>query len=69
MNWKGYGRKWSWPNLRQYPSICLETQKKHEKFRSNPSLGQDLNMGPPKYEEQVLITQPLHLVAIVASLL
>jgi hypothetical protein len=24
MNWKGYGRKRSWPNLRQYPGIFLE---------------------------------------------
>jgi hypothetical protein len=24
MNWKGYGRKWSWPNLRYYPGIFLE---------------------------------------------
>jgi hypothetical protein len=24
MNWKGYGRKQSWPNLRYYPEICLE---------------------------------------------
>jgi hypothetical protein len=24
MNWKGYGRKRSWTNLRYYHSICLE---------------------------------------------
>jgi hypothetical protein len=24
MNWKGYERKWSWPNLRYYPDICWE---------------------------------------------
>jgi hypothetical protein len=24
MNWKGYGRKQSWSNLRNYPGICLE---------------------------------------------
>jgi hypothetical protein len=28
MNWKGYGRKWSEPNLKYYPSICLEELKK-----------------------------------------
>jgi hypothetical protein len=24
MKWKGYAMKWSWPNLRHYPRICLE---------------------------------------------
>jgi hypothetical protein len=24
MNWEGSGRRWSWPDLRYYPSICLE---------------------------------------------
>jgi hypothetical protein len=24
MNWKGYGKKQPWPNLRYYPSICQE---------------------------------------------
>jgi hypothetical protein len=24
INWKGYGRKWSWPYLRPHPGICLE---------------------------------------------
>jgi hypothetical protein len=24
MNWKGCGRKQSWPNLRYYPNIFLE---------------------------------------------
>jgi hypothetical protein len=24
MNWIEYGRKRSWPNLKYYPSICLE---------------------------------------------
>jgi hypothetical protein len=28
MNWKEYGRKLSWPNLRYYPGICLEGLKK-----------------------------------------
>jgi hypothetical protein len=51
-------KNWSLPNLRQYSSICLEIQKNHEKLQANPSLGQDLNLGPPKYEEKVLITRP-----------
>jgi hypothetical protein len=28
MNWKGYGRKRSQPNLRYYPGICLEELRK-----------------------------------------
>jgi hypothetical protein len=31
MNWKGYGRNWSWPNLRYYPSIYLEGLRKTTK--------------------------------------
>jgi hypothetical protein len=27
-NWKGFGRKWSWPNLRYYPGIHLEGLRK-----------------------------------------
>jgi hypothetical protein len=28
---KGYGGKRSWPNLRYYPGMCLETDENHEK--------------------------------------
>jgi hypothetical protein len=28
MNWKGFGRKHSWPNLRYYPGIFLEELRK-----------------------------------------
>jgi hypothetical protein len=24
MNLKGYGRKWSWSNLKCYPGVCLK---------------------------------------------
>jgi hypothetical protein len=34
MNLKEYGRKWSWPNLRYYPGICMEgLRKTPEKLR------------------------------------
>jgi hypothetical protein len=57
MNWKGYGRKWAWPNLRYYPGICLEGLRKATKNASqnNRSAGRDLNPGPPVYEAEVLI--------------
>jgi hypothetical protein len=31
MNWKGYGRKRSWPNLKYGPRICLEGLRKTTK--------------------------------------
>jgi hypothetical protein len=45
-----------WPNLRHYPSICMEGMRK-----TTITLGQDYrppgrdsNPGPPKYEPEVL---------------
>jgi hypothetical protein len=56
MNWKGYGRVWSWPNLRYYPSIFLEVVRRILKNSSEDSrsAGQDLNLEPTKYEAEVL---------------
>jgi hypothetical protein len=46
MNWKGCGRKLSWPNLRHG-----EAEEDHTKPQSvKPSLGRDLNPRPPEYE-------------------
>jgi hypothetical protein len=60
MNWKGCGRKRSWPNLRYYPDICLEGLRKKTKNLSQfiRSPGRDLNPGPPEYEAEVLTTRP-----------
>jgi hypothetical protein len=33
-NWKEYGRKWSWPNIRYYPSIYFERLRKAMKTLS-----------------------------------
>jgi hypothetical protein len=38
MNQKEYGRKKTWPNLRYYPSICLEWLRKTTKNRLLASL-------------------------------
>jgi hypothetical protein len=45
MNWKGCGRKRSWPNFRYYPGIFLEGLKKTTKNLSQESrfAGRDLN--------------------------
>jgi hypothetical protein len=30
MNWRGFGRKQSWPNIRYYPDIRLEGLRKNQ---------------------------------------
>jgi hypothetical protein len=64
MNWKGCGRKSSWPNLWYYPGICLEGLRKTMKNLSQNSRcpNRYLNPGPPEYEAGVLTTQPRGLV-------
>jgi hypothetical protein len=59
MNWKGCERKRSWPNLRYYPSICLEGPRKTVQNLSQDSWspGRDLNPRPPEYEAGVLTTR------------
>jgi hypothetical protein len=51
MIWKGFGRKWSWPNLRSYACIRLEGLN-HEKLNEH-SRGRDLKPGLPEYEAGV----------------
>jgi hypothetical protein len=60
MNWKGFSRKISWPNLRYYPGICLEGLKKRRKtsIRITGRRSRDLNPGPPEYDAGVLTTLP-----------
>jgi hypothetical protein len=48
LNWKGYGRKWSWSNWKYHSGIFLEGLRKATK-NLGQSLDQDLNLGPPKY--------------------
>jgi hypothetical protein len=54
MNWKGYGTKLSWPNLRYYTGIFLEGLRKITLNFSQVSRG--LNLGSP--EAEVLTSQP-----------
>jgi hypothetical protein len=58
MNWKGCGRKQSWPNLWYYPDICLDRLRKTVKTLSQDSWSPDrpLNLGPPECEAGVLTT-------------
>jgi hypothetical protein len=52
MNWKGFGRKRSWPNLQYYPHIHLDRLRKTMRnvSKDGGSPGRDLNLGPPEYE-------------------
>jgi hypothetical protein len=60
MNWKGCGRKRSWPNWMYYPYICLEWLREHKKYfnQDNRSLGRDSKQRPPEYEAGMLTTRP-----------
>jgi hypothetical protein len=55
MNWNGCGRKWSWPNLRYYPSGCLKQLTKTMK-----NLGQDSQCPTEFWTSQVPNTNQKH---------
>jgi hypothetical protein len=59
LNWKRFGKKRPWPNLRYYLGICLEGLRKATESLSQDSrlLGRDLNPEPSDYEAEVLITR------------
>jgi hypothetical protein len=52
MNWKGFGRKWSWPHWGTVFDIYLEGLRKAMKAlsRGNQCLGGDLNQASPEYK-------------------
>jgi hypothetical protein len=60
MNWKGCGRKPSWPNVSSNPDICPEGPRKTTKNLSQDILSpsRDLKLGPSEYEAAVLTTRP-----------
>jgi hypothetical protein len=60
MNWKIYGRKRSWPNLRHYPGNCPEGLRKPSTTLSQDSRssGRNFNPEPPVYKAGVLTIQP-----------
>jgi hypothetical protein len=59
MNWKGFGRKRSWPNFKALCRHSLDGLMKTTKssVRIAGHWGQDLNPRPPEYEDGVLTTQ------------
>jgi hypothetical protein len=53
MNWRGCGRKRSWPDLRNCSSICSEGQEIQEESQDNWCLGQGAMRGPPECRAEV----------------
>jgi hypothetical protein len=68
MNWKECERKWSWPNLRHYPRICLERQKKTTISQYSQSPGRVLNPEPPEYKAGMLTSEQLSLHLTISAL-
>jgi hypothetical protein len=59
INWKGFGRKRSRPNLRYHLGIFPGgTEKNHERIQSSWSLDREFNPGPSEYEAELLNTRP-----------
>jgi hypothetical protein len=59
MNWKGFGRKQSWPNFKVlYRHSRGRTEETHEKPHNSRSRDRALNPGPPEYEAEVLTARP-----------
>jgi hypothetical protein len=60
MNWKGFGRKWSWPNFKALSRhLPGGSKENHKIFREDTrSQSQYLNPGPPEYEVRALTTRP-----------
>jgi hypothetical protein len=60
INWKGFGRKWSWPNFKVLSRHSPGgTEDNHEnRSEVSRSSDRDLNPGPPESEAGVLTTRP-----------
>ena len=69
-NWKGCGRKYSQPNLRDYLGSCLEGMRKSTKTLEQDSLllGWQFNLGCPKYKAGLPTTRtPLSVPLIIST--
>jgi hypothetical protein len=53
MNWKGYGRKRSWPNFKVlYQQLPGGTEGNHENPQDSRSPSRVLSPGPPNTEQE-----------------
>jgi hypothetical protein len=68
MNWKGYGKKHSWPNLRHYPDIFLKGLRKTTKSLCQDCQSLDqVNVEPPEYEVCQLLGRSFRLCGHIKS--
>jgi hypothetical protein len=60
MKWRGFGRKRSWPNFKVLSrnSSGVTEVNLENLGQDSHSPGQDLNAGPPEYQEGVLTPRP-----------
>jgi hypothetical protein len=72
MNWKGFGRKRSWPKFkvlhRYSPGVTEKQRKTKNSIRIGGSRGRDSNPELPKYEAEVLTTRPRLSISFIISL-
>jgi hypothetical protein len=62
INWKGFGRTWSWPNFKllswHFPEGTEKNQATKDVSQDSRSPERDLNPKLPEYEEEVLSIRP-----------
>jgi hypothetical protein len=60
INWIGYGKKWSWPNLRNCPCICVEVLRKttRRQLMVNDLRFVIWNWGLPKTKQRCFFYSP-----------
>jgi hypothetical protein len=65
-NWKGFGRKRSWPNFKvlSWHSTGGNEENYENLNQDSQSPGRESNPGPPEYEVGVLSTRPRRLVPL-----
>jgi hypothetical protein len=60
MNWKGCGRKHSWPDLRHYSGIFPDGRRKITKDISQESCNDsESNWAPPEYQSEAIPFEPI----------
>jgi hypothetical protein len=66
MNWRGYGRKRSWSNIKVLSRMLSGGIEEDDENFSQYSqfLGRNFNPGRPEYEAELLTTRPLRSVKI-----
>jgi hypothetical protein len=58
VNWKGYGRKYSWPNQGTVQHFVGRTKENQKKKLRIGSVSAEMNQVPPKHKEEALLLEP-----------